>query len=249
MKKTNKTALTAAAFATALNVIPMGTEAYDPSEDPIQDVYGPPVYFETTTYDNKPQPDYGPPETTSVTTITTSVTEEPVISETKYNSAPVYGPPPILGDIYDDGIVDSFDLVYMRQMFLKYFNDGNNNYAFNYDLNRDRSVSIADLVILNKFILGENVKLGYQYSDEPTVTTTTETQFSSVYGPPAWFDNEEVTTTSQDELILNTESSFVTVYGPPSSIHINTVTTAVSNDISTNDVFDDTEHSTSQEDN
>ena len=42
MKKTDKTALTAAIFAAALNAVPMGAAAYDPAEEPIQDVYGPP---------------------------------------------------------------------------------------------------------------------------------------------------------------------------------------------------------------
>ncbi|MDO4863357.1 MAG: dockerin type I repeat-containing protein [Ruminococcus sp.] len=221
MKKTEKTALTAAAFAAVLNVVPMGAAAYDPSEEPIQDVYGPPVYFETTTPEQMtPQPDYGPMP--AYTTETTAVPVETTVTVTEVIPQPVYGPPIIQGDLNFDGVVDSFDLINMRKLF------SNGEYSEHYDeasdINRDGRVTVADLVLMNRYLLGKDKVMGESNTTEPEITTTTETEFYAVYGPPAWFDQQ--TTVAPDDPIADTETSFTTVYGPPAMMR-NTETTAV----------------------
>ena len=200
MKKTDKTALTAAAFAAALNIVPMGASAYDPSEEPIQDVYGPPIYFETTTVEEMvPQPDYGPMP--AWTTETTAVTQDPVITTTEMEAQPTYGPEFFCGDITHDNVVDTFDLIAMRQLFTKN-KLGKIPYSPEADLNYDGKVSLADLVTLNKFMLG-NKEFFTKETGVPTtttektwyqpdpVTTTTEMEFVAVYGPPAWFEGRQ----------------------------------------------------------
>ncbi len=230
MKKTDKTALTAAAFAAALNIVPMGASAYDPSEEPIQDVYGPPIYFETTTVEEMvPQPDYGPMP--AWTTETTAVTQDPVITTTEMEAQPTYGPEFFCGDITHDNVVDTFDLIAMRQLFTKN-KLGKIPYSPEADLNYDGKVSLADLVTLNKFMLGNKEYFTKEtgvpttttektwYQPDP-VTTTTEMEFVAVYGPPAWFDESTETTTVPDEIdepdvTTTTEAQLDPLYGPPS---------------------------------
>lgn len=230
MKKTDKTALTAAAFAAALNIVPMGASAYDPSEEPIQDVYGPPIYFETTTVEEMvPQPDYGPMP--AWTTETTAVTQDPVITTTEMEVQPTYGPEFFCGDITHDNVVDTFDLIAMRQLFTKN-KLGKIPYSPEADLNYDGKVSLADLVTLNKFMLGNKEYFTKEtgvpttttektrYHPDP-VTTTTEMEFVAVYGPPAWFEESTETTTVPDEIddpdvTTTTEAQLDPLYGPPS---------------------------------
>ena len=230
MKKTDKTALTAAAFAAALNIVPMGASAYDPSEEPIQDVYGPPIYFETTTVEEMvPQPDYGPMP--AWTTETTAVTQDPVITTTEMQAQPTYGPEFFCGDITHDNVVDPFDLIAMRQLFTKN-KLGKIPYSPEADLNYDGKVSLADLVTLNKFMLGNKEYFTKEtgvpttttektrYQPDP-VTTTTEMEFVAVYGPPAWFEESTETTTVPDEIdepdvTTTTEAQLDPLYGPPS---------------------------------
>ena len=230
MKKTDMTALTAAAFAAALNIVPMGASAYDPSEEPIQDVYGPPIYFETTTVEEMvPQPDYGPMP--AWTTETTAVTQDPVITTTEMEAQPTYGPEFFCGDITHDNVVDTFDLIAMRQLFTKN-KLGKIPYSPEADLNYDGKVSLADLVTLNKFMLGNKEYFTKEtgvpttttektwYQPDP-VTTTTEMEFVAVYGPPAWFEESTETTTVPDEIdesdvTTTTEAQLDPLYGPPS---------------------------------
>lgn len=226
MKKTDKTALTAAAFAAALNIVPMGASAYDPSEEPIQDVYGPPIYFETTTVEEMvPQPDYGPMP--AWTTETTAVTQDPVITTTEMEAQPTYGPEFFCGDITHDNVVDTFDLIAMRQLFTKN-KLGKIPYSPEADLNYDGKVSLADLVTLNKFMLGNKEYFTKEtgvpttttektwYQPDP-VTTTTEMEFVAVYGPPSWFGLETTTAIAPEEdPVTTTENNYSTVYGPPS---------------------------------
>lgn len=117
MKKTEKTVLTAALFAAALNMIPSGAGdvttsasatdynpaappiAYDPSAEEIQDVYGPPIWETTTAappiaYDPNNAvevPVYGPP--VSWTTTETELTTQTTTATTEPMPVPVYGPP------------------------------------------------------------------------------------------------------------------------------------------------------------
>ncbi len=260
MKKTDKTALTAAAFAAALNIVPMGAAAFDPAEEPIQDVYGPPVYYETTetppemtnepyypvttfepvygppevmysmypwltsttstTFDNKPQPDYGPPE--MWTTENTALTKDPVVTTTEEYFAPVYGPEPPYGDLNFDYRVDSFDLIKMRQLYVKQMN-GEAVYYSNVDANYDNKFTLADLVVLNRYLLGRIKGIGANYDPNEDVklpddtVETTRTQFTAVYGPPSWFEKQTTTTVADDkDVTTTTQEEFSTVYGPPS---------------------------------
>lgn len=194
MKKTDKTALTAAAFAAAINIIPLNSSAYDPAGDPVQDVYGPPVYFETVTKYASPQPDYGPPPTWR--TEVSSVTNETTTTETETEFYGVYGPPPINGDLNNDRKLDSYDLIIMRQLLAKKLN--NEPYIVPYsDMNGDYDFSVADLVTLNRFLLGygeyitKETETTPTASEVPDVTTITEEYPVPVYGPPAWFGEDK----------------------------------------------------------
>lgn len=102
MKKTDKTALTAAVFAAALGLSPVNSIGadYSPSEDYPSTVYGPPEYFATMTepaettrfdpYENELPGVYGPPEWFE--------TEEEEVQTTAFDPSniipqPAYGPP------------------------------------------------------------------------------------------------------------------------------------------------------------
>ena len=224
MKKTDKTALTAAAFAAALNIVPMGASAYDPAEEQIQDVYGPPVYFETTSVEEiVPQPDYGPMP--AWTTETTAVPEETTTDVTEIVPQPTYGPPIPTGDMNFDGKVDTFDLISMRKLFSK------TNYSEYYDraadINEDGKLSVADLVLMNRYLLGRDRVIGSPETtavDEPDVTNTTESEFFAVYGPPSWFGLETTTAIAPEDPIETTETRLDPVYGPPSWFGLETTT-------------------------
>ena len=113
MKKNSKTALMAAVLTGAVMLT-----GCDHGKDDVQDVYGPPVYFETTTFEEPvPQPDYGP--IPAWTTETTAVSEETTTDVTEIVPQPTYGPPIPTGDMDFDGLVDSFDLINMRKLFSK----------------------------------------------------------------------------------------------------------------------------------
>lgn len=223
MKKTDKTALTAAVFAAALNVVPMGASAYDPSEEEIQDVYGPPAYYETTTFEEPvPQPDYGPMP--AWTTETTAVPEETTTEVTEVIPQPAYGPPIATGDTNFDGVVDSFDLINMRKLFSKA------NYSVYYDraadINEDGILTVADLVLMNRYLLGRDKVIGVpDIYDEPDVTTTTENNYASVYGPPAWFEEQTTAVATVEEPVTTLQTEFFAVYGPPAWFEQQTATT------------------------
>lgn len=107
MKKTPKTILMAALFASAINAASTGAVTgnadYVPSDEQMQDAYGPPVIEETTTPATVTDPItettielagvYGPPPNYSTTTKTQTTAKDP-ITETTTDMACVYGPPP-----------------------------------------------------------------------------------------------------------------------------------------------------------
>lgn len=217
MKKTERTALTAALFAAALNFIPTGTsdmtssavgndaspvgvDEYVPEADEPIGMYGPPWMFEQTTAPTTEPPlqtgldypVYGPPPvwTTVTPTSSTPTTAPPLRTEvypvygtqpawttvtptTSYDpdadiSFPVYGPPPVLkkdlGDLDDDGKVTAFDMVLLRQKYID--RDFDMSVYARYDVNQDGSIDIADLVMMQRYLLGQINSLGY-YEPQP----------------------------------------------------------------------------------
>ncbi len=190
---------------------PVSTTAYNPEDEVDQPVYGAPVYttvvtstmqtqpvygppiFTTTTTTTQPdivtettalpQPEYGPPIYTTETTTQTDVT-----TETTIIPQPTYGPPlyfPI-GDFNHDWEVDAFDLVRARQLIAEYDSDSFEMFEVSVsgDLNEDGKVNIADLVLLNKYILG-NSSADEEPVEEPQDTTTIPPCTTvPVYGAP-----------------------------------------------------------------
>lgn len=220
MKKTEKTALTAAVFAAALNLIPGGTsspqsaqatddvpvrtdvypvygtipawETTTAMKDPYYGVYGPPPAWETTAAEvDEPvetvaYPVYGTIPAWKTTTVTAT---EPMVY-------PVYGPPPVwntttaapdaplpvFADVNVDGRIDAYDYLLMRQKIT-------DKSRFWYcDLNGDGETDIADLVRMQKFLLG---------GDEPYVTTT-EQMMQAEYAAPPYFGRNTFTTAADN---------------------------------------------------
>lgn len=204
MKKTLQTVMTAAMFAAAVNVIPSGnvtTTAYDPALEEFQDVYGPPVLTTTaaeTITTTDPVGVYGPPIAWTTTTI-------PVETMTTTESIPVavYGPPIAwVGDVDDDGKIDVFDMIELKNAYLNGIPESSWSYLYRADINKDGAIGVADLVMLQNYLLG---KIDNFYDDrlpepeptttetiftEPPITTTTQTIPLPVYGPPLAFEGE-----------------------------------------------------------
>jgi len=196
-------------------------------------VYGPgPTYpITTTTTDlqenfittttTQTYPVYGvmPPRTTTTTinheddpfynTTTTSDLEEFFMTTTT-EPQPVYGPPlqDWVGDVNLDGSVDSFDVLSVRKMLVKGTDQYGEEYkeAYYGDMNNDKKLTIADLLLLQKYVLGKVTKqelqdqFHYWYGshnveiekieppvpvtepeDDPVATTTTTT--TTTYDP------------------------------------------------------------------
>lgn len=221
MKKTDKTALTAAIFAAALNAVPMGAAAYDPAEEPIQDVYGPPSFFEETT----DQQSQLTTNTNALTFTSTTTTPTQTSMETLYGPPwviwsvypeltstsstttteplpqPAYGPPVMFGDINGDYKVDTFDLVELRKLYSN--NDYTKMYMESADVNADGQLSVADLVALSRYLLGAAKGLGWDYTEPETTTQTTQTTA---------IDTDE-------DPVASLTTHYTTVYGPPSMLN------------------------------
>lgn len=212
MKKTIRTVLTAAMFASANLAALPSSAAGETNQQPEQPtkaealseltdtrkpmpIYGPPEVMRTLTTASPEeliettttttQLVYGPPwmlTTTSVQTVYgppwmfTTVTTEPV-------PQPAYGPPIMLGDLNLDYVVDSFDAITLRKAILEDSSDYMQLY--NGDLNNDGRLTVGDLVLLNKYLLGiikdlRNFDNNSEYiattvADKPVETTTTTT--------------------------------------------------------------------------
>jgi len=140
---------------------------------------------------------YGPPPTTTVNTTA-------IIDMTTTTVQPVYGPPlqNYVGDVNFDGNVDSFDLVAVRKMLVK----GTDKYsdaqmeAYYADMNNDKKLTIADLLLLQEYVLGK--------------VTKEELQQRFNY----WFGSHDIEieqiTTSQDINTTTTSSTTTTIYYP-----------------------------------
>lgn len=252
MKKTEKTALTAAIFAAAMcgtantasepveaaaftstttsvvgsefvgNQPAISPDAIKELNSKMAPVYGPPPSYDDSdnseedviTTTRKITTVYGPPRTTTVTPVSDEqeTTTDFVIAELKTNGQPVYGPAPFYGDVNDDGRTDVFDMILLRERFAK--ND--TSYSFMADVNYDLKISVADLVVLNKFLLGKIDK------EEPVKTTTFEEEdvvttirltTQPLYGimttvTPVYTDEEDIVQTTREDI--------QDVYGPPS---------------------------------
>lgn len=159
-----------------------------------QPLYGPPVTLQTVPNFRR--------TTTTVTTApatvkTTPVTdfEDRIIAEIDYSFGPLYGPMPYYGDLNGDEKTDIFDLVYARQAIVS---PPNNTFqlVWNGDVNSDGVFSIADVLLLNKFLAGDrkpidDAREAYRnrYEPEPTVEPEPEMPtYAALYGPPSMFD-------------------------------------------------------------
>lgn len=251
MKKTEKTALTAAIFAAAMcgtantasepveaaaftstttsvvgsefagNQPAISPDAIKELNSKMAPVYGPPPSYDDsdnseedviTTTTRKITTVYGPPRTTTVTPVPDEqeTTTDFVIAELKTNGQPVYGPAPFYGDVNDDGRTDVFDMILLRERFAK--ND--TSYSFMADVNYDLKISVADLVVLNKFLLGKIDK------EEPVKTTTFEEEdvttmptMAPLYAPPSYFTT---IVSEEEDIVQTTREDIQDVYGPPS---------------------------------
>lgn len=229
MKKTIRTVLTAAAFAAAgVSAMTAVAEGREPvrmefNNETERDVfkefygaYGPPptsipmwdeittteaIETITTTTTTMPRTVYGP---TSTSTVTTAEQEDVVTLTTTMVPQPVYGPAPVyMGDANMDGVVDIFDSIAIRKAIL--FDDYSNNNINRYfaDLNKDGEISVGDLVILNKYLLGKIKDLenypAMKEDYEAVVTTTYDPvtdRIQTAYGPPWLFYSPTSETTA-----------------------------------------------------
>mgnify|MGYP007083998093 CR=1 FL=1 len=111
-------------------------------------------------------------------------------------------------------MTDVFDMILLREEFAK----PNPEYSFQADVNNDLKVSVADLVLLNKYLLGQIDDIRNPEDDNEVVKTTMRTQ--PAYGPPVTY------TTAADEeedVVATTEELIQDVYGPPPSWYTTTV--------------------------
>ncbi len=236
MKKTIRTVLTAAAFAaagvSAMTAVAEGREPVrmefnnETERDVFKEFYGAygppptsiPMWDELTTTEaletltsttttlttTMPRTVYGP---TSTSTVTTSEQEDIVELTTTMLPQPVYGPAPtIKGDVNGDYTVDIFDSIAMRKaiLFDEYADTVNLHFS---DLNKDGKISVGDLVILNKYLLGkikdlDNYPAQKVDDDEVVVTTTYNPRtdiVAPVYGPAPVYEIKSYATTAEEQ--------------------------------------------------
>lgn len=184
MKKTIRTVLTAAMFASAnMAAIPSSAagETNNQANEPTvtesltemtdlrkpMPIYGPPEVMGTSTTSSLPQETFTTTTTTFMHTLygppwmmtTTSIPEPTTTSEAVTTTMPevLYGPPVfyrLLGDVNLDQQIDSFDAIVLRRMLVT--GEAQDFASTSYgDINRDGKVSIADLLLLQRYLLGE----------------------------------------------------------------------------------------------
>lgn len=193
---------------------------YNPAVEETQDVYGPPPV--TTITEPMVQPVYGPspywtttpvseetvtsPTTTVPATVygppiawdTTTEPVETVPATTGFPTVPVYGPPIAwIGDMNMDGRLDVFDMIELRKAYTEGGVSGGWLDLYRADVNQDGAIGIADLVMLQNYLLGKTDSFNDQPSDPVTtepeyadtpVTTSTAPIPAPVYGPPNIFE-------------------------------------------------------------
>lgn len=158
----------------------MTTTDYNPQET-FQTVYGPPVSQITTSVE-----DYNPKHTETTFaavygpapfwTTTMQQTETTIKKETL--PVPVYGPPLAWkGDLDMDNRIDVFDMIGMRKKYLEAVLYG--EYDSRADVNDDGEVNVADMVMLQKYILGAAKDFSSQ-PDETTVVPNSNTTKTTV---------------------------------------------------------------------
>ena len=151
-----------------------------------------------------PRTVYGP---TSTSTVTTSEQEDIVELTTTMLPQPAYGPAPtIKGDVNGDYTVDIFDSIAMRKaiLFDEYADTVNLHFS---DLNKDGRISVGDLVILNKYLLGkikdlDNYPAQKVDDDEVVVTTAYNPRtdiVAPVYGPAPVYEIQSYATTAEEQ--------------------------------------------------
>lgn len=205
---------------------------YNPAMDEWQGVYGPPPVTTTLAETTYAQPVYGTYpywETTPVETVTTAFNPEQMTTVAVYGPpiawgtttapvpetvpttmavpVPVYGPPTAwLGDVDGDGRIDVFDMIELRKAYISGLTENSWIDFYRADINKDGEIGVADLVMLQNYLLGniENfdnriTELHGTVSTEPpksyadTTTTAivpseTEPVPECVYGPPVAFE-------------------------------------------------------------
>ena len=106
-----------------------------------------------TTTTDYPTPLYG---------TTAPINLEEYLTTTTTVPQPVYGPPiqDWVGDVNLDGSVDSFDVLSVRKMLIKGTDKYSDEYkeAYYGDMNNDGKLTIADLILLQKYVLGKVTK-------------------------------------------------------------------------------------------
>jgi len=223
MRKTAKTALTAAMFAASLGAAAGNVPFTTASGQTV--TLDAAMTFETTTTGTTIQTVYGPTSVIETTTEELLQLEgEPVIETTDENGnyyntpyettpfttqpMPLYGPPPMPGDINNDISVDVRDLSLAKRMIGEFLK-GDPLFSLSYfererlDFNNDGVVNKEDIKALERYLTGKP-----EDEDDPsetdteengtttfTTATTTVTETTDIYevpqpdyGPPEWFE-------------------------------------------------------------
>ncbi len=177
-------------------------------------VYGPPIAWNTTTEPlitgfNPEQMTtvavYGPPIAWNTTTepVETVPAQTNIVPPLTTIPLPVYGPPQAwIGDLNEDDRLDVFDMIELRKAYIEGVMDWDDLYRA--DVNQDGKIGIADLVMLQNYLLGKTDNFRDQlpepvptepqksYVNTTNTTTTTNTVTEPipepVYGPPSLFE-------------------------------------------------------------
>lgn len=177
-------------------------------------VYGPPVSWTTTPETDLPVPTtmsttepvavYGPPIAWDTTTVPTEMPVPTTMSTTEEEPVCVYGPPIAwIGDVNGDDRVDVFDMIELRKAYLNGTSWDDWLDLYRADINKDGQIGIADLVMLQNYLLGRTKKIydnqleepkpttpqvSYEPAQSTTKNTTTEPVPQPEYGAPVAFD-------------------------------------------------------------